>query len=136
MTTNLEVSSRTHLYEHCDSCSQGVVNVGGQLAICRACGGSTRRLRGTHDARSAIDFDPAEAPIERALQSVSPESLHVEQYERPVHHDSRALVEALTRHEAREKLGARMVELARLLRDPTNSGPLAELIDLVEARHG
>jgi hypothetical protein len=30
----------------------------------------------------------------------------------------------------------RMVALARVLRDPTNSAPLRELLDLIEAGHG
>lgn len=51
---------RTELYESCDcAAAGGMVQVDGQLRLCALCGGSTRRLRRTHDPRSAIDSDIA-----------------------------------------------------------------------------
>jgi hypothetical protein len=97
-----EPNAQTHLLEHCH-CTDGMVRRGAHLEICRDCYGSQRRLRGTHDPRSAIDFDPNEkpTPIEKAL-------------------------------DVGEKL-ARAKVLARILRDPSNSAPLTELLDLLEA---
>jgi hypothetical protein len=57
--------SRDLLAEHCDApgCVNGSVATytpdGDRVSrVCRDCAGTTRRIRGTHDARSAIDYEP------------------------------------------------------------------------------
>ena len=98
-------SARTHLIEHC-GCTDGMVRRGAFLEICRDCKGTQRRLRGTHDPRSSIDFDPNASPLDDVVIGLA------------------------------SKL-ERARELARVLRDPTNSAPLTELLDLLEGlTHG
>jgi hypothetical protein len=53
------MNPRTHLREHCDACC-GTGRVGWLLNVtCPDCNGTGRRERHTHDARSAIDYEPA-----------------------------------------------------------------------------
>lgn len=52
--------STDFLIEHCGRCSDGVIYVDGVPVTCGDCNGTTRRRRGTHDAESAIDFEPNE----------------------------------------------------------------------------
>jgi hypothetical protein len=60
--------SRDLLAEHCDApgCVNGYVKWPDSfLHKCVVCHGTTRRIRGTHDARSAIDYEPADGPAIR-----------------------------------------------------------------------
>jgi hypothetical protein len=108
---------RDELLEHCDApgCANGVIiGKGGVfVAYCSACRGSTRRRRGPHDPRSAIDYEPT-----------SPESLHVAQYATPPETHVARLVPV--------RLLQRLGELAAVVRDPTNSTQFAELLDVAQ----
>lgn len=109
------MNSATHLAEHCRTCD-GLGYVGRGLTPCSMCEGG-RRLRGTHDAASAIDFDDGIDPAHVvAMREAIGRTVTV-----PV-----PVAEWL-----------RIRELARLCRSPENSGPLAELLGRIEgARHG
>lgn len=97
------LSSAEYLLEHCQApgCANGLVKrLDGTVGLCALCNGSTRRLRHTHDPRSAIDFeevppgqDAGKATVgasglpsavmraaPEVAEPISPETLHVAQY--------------------------------------------------------
>jgi hypothetical protein len=51
---------KTELFENCRHCVNGLrMGLDGFTRDCGECGGTARRRRGTHDAESSIDYEPA-----------------------------------------------------------------------------
>lgn len=56
----MTATAATYLTEHCRVC-EGNGYIGRGLVPCAACNATGRRLRGAHDAESAVDFEPPPA---------------------------------------------------------------------------
>jgi hypothetical protein len=51
---------RAELFENCRHCVNGLrMGLDGVVRTCGECNGTTRRLRGLHDAESSLDYEPA-----------------------------------------------------------------------------